>query len=537
MLTAQPAESNQKLPHINGKPAVATVNNEAITLEEFNEVLKSIEHDHMETGGSAEKIDYTGILNRMIDEKLFLAEARNIGLHQLPEVKRSINENSVKILTKLLVRKELRDVEADMEEVDELYKEATRELKVTSLLFEDEDKAKAAAGELESGKDFDEIVKDLTKEGEIKEVLEGTYLKRRELWPEVVKITDDMETGSVSPVIPINQGYLILRLEDIRYTEENEKIKESLIRRSLKKQREKALYEYSDALIEKYVKVDDDILNSIDYDTSVENFETLMKDTRVLATIKGSDPVTVAELSESFKESFYHGVEDHIKRKRLNDKKEELLEELLQKKVFLMEAKKQGLDKTASYKKKLENFENSLLLGLFIQKVITPGIKFTEEELKTYFEENAEEYTYPRMDKIWSLAFHTMEDAKSAIAKLRKGSDFKWLSANAENQVPEDSKGLLTFNGNILSHDNLPQDIRGLLDDITIEDYRLYSSPEGYYYVLYVQDIYPSGQKNYEEVKKELAEQVYNDKISKELKEWSDKLKEHYKVEIYFKSF
>lgn len=535
MFAAQSAASSQNLPVIKGKEVVALVNNEPITLEEFSRSLASIEHETMDADTSAAKVDYAGILNRMIDEKLFLQEARNIGLHELPEVKRSIDDNSQRILAKLLVRKELKNIEADQEEVDRLYKEATKELKITGVVFEKENDAKAMAEQIEAGKSFDETVKKAVEDGTVKESLEGRYLKNRDLWPQVADVVSGMETGSISPVISLGQGFVIFRLDDVRFTDDPD-VKEKIIHSSIKIQREKALYEYSDTLIDKYVKINDKVFDSVDYDISVEQFDKLLEDNRVIAKVRGGEPVTVRELSASFKNKFYHGVADHIKRNKLNDRKKELLEKILQKRVFLIEARKQGLDKTESYRTKIENFKKALILGSFMEKVVTPGIKLNEDELRDYYKKNASDYTYPEMMRIWSIAFRTMDDAKDAIAKLRKGTDFKWLSANAEGKVGEDEADLM-FQGNIISARNLPADIHELLQGIDQEDYRLYTGTDGFHYVLYVPDVYPSKQKSFAEVKKELAEIIYNDKIKKEMKDWSDKLKDYYKVEIYLTKF
>jgi len=113
----------------------------------------------------------------------------------------------------------------------------------------------------------------------------------------------------------------------------------------------------------------------------------------------------------------------------------------------------------------------------------------------------------------------------------------KWLRDNSEGLVDKYTAGVLDYNGVIINPHNLPKEAHDALSGAVANDYRLYESSEGHFYVLHVKDVYPSKPGLFEKVKKEIAEKVYNDKITEAVKDWSDKLKAHYKVEIFFKDF
>ena len=70
----------------------------------------------------------------------------------------------------------------------------------------------------------------------------------------------------MSPIIPIKVGYVILRLEDVRYTENPEAMKEAK-EEALKRKKVQVLQDYNNALIKKYAKVNQDVLNRIDYES------------------------------------------------------------------------------------------------------------------------------------------------------------------------------------------------------------------------------------------------------------------------------
>ena len=534
-LMASPGNASEgKLPVIEGKQIVAMVNHEPITSEEFGSFLADIEHETMSSEEKPEAVDYVGILDRLINEKLFLLEASNIGLDTLPEVIGNIDENSRRTMAQLLVKQEVTNINVDEEEVDRQYKEAVKELKVTGALFKQESDARKVQEELGAGTPINDIIKRVIAEGNATEVMEGKYLKKRDLLSKADEVLSEMEIGSVSDVVEFDKGFLIIKLDDIRYPEEPE-VREKIHRILWKNAKGIAVEEYIKSLLKKYVEVDQTMLDSVNYDTSDEEYKKMLEDERIVARIKKEKPVTVGDLTAAFEKKLFHGVED--RQKQLNNRKEKMLNEILRKRVLVHEAKKHRIDKSDTYNDKIKQFKKSLVITLFIEKVIATSIKLNEEELKAYYDEHRDSYSTPKMMKIDSLVFTMREKAESAIATLRSGTEFKWLSANATGQVGKDTQGLLNFEGNILSVSSLPEAVQKVLSGIDSEDFRLYESEDGYFYVLYIQKVFPSTLRQYQEVRNTIAKDLYNIKMTEAVNNWSAKLKEHYPVEVYLTEF
>jgi len=536
-LVVSPGDAaEEKVPVIEGKKIVAMVNHEPITSEEFGKYLANIQH--AETGGEkkAGGLNYSEILNRLIDEKLFLQEARNIGIDELPEVKTSIDENARKTLAKLLVRKNLKDIKVDSEAVDKRLREVTAEYKISAVVFEAEEEARKMEKALSSGTAFDDALKNAVAGGKTLESVEGEYLKKSDLMPGVSDVISTMKTGDVSPVIKFKKGYAVVRLEDIRNPEDPE-MRERIRSALLRDQREMALYDYKQLLIKKYVTIDEKLLDSIDFDASQEDFNKLLKDRRVLARVRGDGPVTVQDLAKEFQAEYFHGIQEPVSRKQLNSKKAETLDNALEKKVLVLEAKKEGFDKTQEYKDRIDRFKRTILFEQFMNKVIVSDIRLTEDELRKYYSEHADSFTSPEMIRIDSLVFNDRGKAEDAVKTLRSGTEFKWLKENSEGLVSSDAKGVLNFSGRVLSVNVLPGDVQNVLSGVSSGDFRLYESPTGYSYVLYAEQVYPSSISPYEEVKDEILKILYNQKVRESVKEWAGKLKAHYPVEIYIKEF
>ena len=534
LLTGLPGYgSEKKLPVIDGKTAVATVNDEPITLEELNQAIGA---SHAERSGEkkAGRIDYSAIVNRLVNTKLILLEARNMGIQDLPAVKDMVDSFSNESLMALLLEDQVKDVRAKDDEVEEVYKESVKEWKIKSVAFGKEDEAKKIAGEMQGNNSFDDIVSKAVAAGIAKGQAEG-FLKDKDLKPAVASLVAKMDVGSVSPVVSVGKDtFMIFKLEEVRYPEEldPEAWKKAQIQVRNRKRIE-AARNYLDELKKRYVTINEKLLEDLDYQAEEPGFEKLLQDTRVIAEIKGGEPVTVGDLSRALEQKFYHGVEVAIKNKRINDDKNRVLEDMLEKRLLRKEALSKGLGDTEIYRNRVREYKNKVVFDKFVKMVIVPDIRLKAAELRDYYEKNSDEYTYPEMMRIKSLVFRKKSDAVNALDKLVKGTDFTWLSYNATDQVDRSTEGLLDFAGKLLTVNSLPEGVRKAVSGAKPGDFRLYASPEGHYYVLYIYHLAPARLQPFEDVKEKIATEVFNNKVKKAVEDYADKLKEYYPVRIY----
>jgi hypothetical protein len=123
----------------------------------------------------------------------------------------------------------------------------------------------------------------------------------------------------------------------------------------------------------------------------------------------------------------------------------------------------------------------------------------------------------------------------AALNKLQKGTDFNWLSSNAEGQVNEESKGLLKFEGRLITLSSLPEDLETIVAQSKLGDFRLYASSQGHFYVLYIYHLVPAKPQPFEDVKKKIAKTVFKEKLKEAVELYAAKLREYYPVKIYSK--
>jgi hypothetical protein len=525
--------SEEKLPVIGGKRIVATVNDEVITLKEFKEELASLQEAGAKKGSQGK--EEGELLKRLINARLIIQEARRMGLDELKELKERVEVFSRVTLREELIERYIKDIKPDEKEVEKAYRESIKMLKIKSILFEKEENAKKMEGEIKSGKDFDEVLKKFLADKLGKGSQEPEYLKAKDLLPPIAEAVSKMKVGTVSPVIPIDSRFFILKLEDIRF-HDDPMAKEQARQEVLLKKQQEAVIQYDKDLKKKYVKVNEGLFKSLDFESKEPGFEKLLKDKRAVAEIKGENPITVGEFADYMKQQLFHGVERAVEGKKLNKKKNQILDEMLQKRILRKEALRLGIDKTGGYKNKVKEYENSLIFGAFVQKAVAPDVKLKEEELKANYDEHIKEYTYPEMMKIVSLVFGKRDDAERAVANLRKGTNFQWMKENAEGQIDQETKGVLNFDGRLLTTKDLPEGVQKAVTGAKTGDFRLYESPKNHFYVLYIQEEIPSKPQPYAEVREKIAKKIYNEKLTKAVEEYAGKLRAVSDVKIYLKN-
>jgi parvulin-like peptidyl-prolyl isomerase len=511
----------QDLPVINGKKVVANVNDEWITLDEY------VRERAMAPDGNS-----SGLLQRLINTRLILQEANRMGLDELKEIENMLDAFSRVTLREALMERRVKEVKVDEKEVESLYKEWVKEWKMSSVLLEKEETAKKMIEEIKAGKPFDELVKHWVVEGRAKQGEQGQFLKAKEVEPQIAAVVSKMKVGSVSPIIPISSGFVIVKLDDIRYPKDPETLKQAR-GEALKLKKVQVLKDYSSVLTGKYAKIDQEVLKSINYESEHPGFDALLKDRRVVAEIKGEKSIHVWELTEHLKMQFYHGVEKAIEMKRLNSKKGAALDEMIYKRVFRKEALRMGLDKTENYKNKVQEYKNSLLFGAFVNKAIIPDIQLKEDETRAYYHEHRKEYSSPEMVKITSLAFSKRAEAEEAMERLRKGAEFQWVVAHGTGRVDPNTKDLLIFDGKWVATQILPEGLQKAIHGAKAGEYRLYEGTEGYFYILDVQEFLAARPQPYEEAKETIKKKMFEEKVKKSVEDYAGKLRIVSKITVY----
>lgn len=524
----------QALPVQDGRPAVASVGGEPIALDEFLLQLETPDAAAHLAAGRATASEL-GVLDRLITVRLLVQEAATMGLGELPEIRKQVDVASRQILRDVLMDQLVRDVTVDDAAVEEAFKALVREWRTTSVLFQTEEAASKAREAIAKGADYAEVAADAVARKLATADHDDGYHQAKDYLPAIVDALAKLDVGQVSPVIRIEAGFALVKVVDIRYPEDAD-AREEARQAVLAKRRQSALETHEQALRDQLVVVKKEVLDSLDYDAESPGMDALLADGRVVADIKGGNPVTVGDLTDYMRMQTFHGGDQPGRGKRLNARKQAALDATLTRRLLNMEALRLGIDRTHAYVDRLNAFEDGLVFNAFVQKVIVPESKMREEEVRTHYDQHRDDFAYPSMLKIRGLAYATRGAAESAVEKLRAGADYGWLATTSEGQVDKAAPGLLTFDAaRPVATDSLPEGARKALADAKAGDVRLYASPEGHYYALAVQEVVAPGARPYDEVREAIAKKLYGEKLQRNVEAYAAKLRALSTVEVYLK--
>ncbi len=117
-----------------------------------------------------------------------------------------------------------------------------------------------------------------------------------------------------------------------------------------------------------------------------------------------------------------------------------ILDQIINKELVLMDAKKNLYEHDAEFKAELEKLKNELLANFYVDKVLR-DVKVGESEVKKYFDEHAEEFQGEESVKASHILVETEEKAKDILAKIEKGEMTFEDAAKAFSSCPSSQQG------------------------------------------------------------------------------------------------
>lgn len=517
--------------HFDDTP-VAAVEGEVIRMSALRDAL-AMAHQERQGATSAGRFDVSAILDRLIGVKLMIHEARQIGLDELPEFKKEIEKFKEMRLREVLKREVVEGLKVDEALAQKTYEDLVREWKLRSILFNTEDAAAEMKRSVARGADFEKLGAEVLADKRATAIAEGHFLAADSMLPQVREAVSAMAVGDVSDPIKTPQGFALLRVEEMRYPEKPD-VRARSRQTTLEVQARELLEAFVSGLAKKHTRDRGARIKALDLDAPKPGFEALQKDKRVLITISGEAPIRVMDLANAIAAKLFHGVPSTKEAQKLTRKKYPMLRGMLTKRLLRKEAVRRGLQDSETYRAAIDEFSDSLLVNLFISRAVEPSVNVTEQDAKQYFEENIERFSFPEFYALQGICFPQRPLAEAALAELQRGTQLRWLLANAEGQTPAEVQQL-AFGGNLVSGGALDSALRALLKDANKGDSVLYEGPDKLFYVIQLAGRVEAKAQPYAGARSTVVKAVYSQKLNAALGEWIGKLREGYDVSVYLR--
>src|SRR5512140_3473851 len=333
--------AGQTLPVRNGRPVVAAVNADTISLDEFVSEVGSAADRARLLQGRATAADLEA-LDRLVTIKLIVQDATSMGLAEAAEIRKQVDVTSREILREVLYAKLTQGVRPDPAAVDKIFKDKVRQWKTTSLLFSDKAAAERARKEIAGGAAFADVAARAAAAKAARTDGDNAYHPRTDYLPQILEAMAPLQVGQVSPVIQIPAGFVVLRVVDMRYPPNAEALAAAQ-KQVLSQQQEVALKAHEQVLRRQYVTIHKAVLDALSFAAANPRLEALLRDKRSVADIKGSAPLTVGDLTDYLRMQFYHGSDQARQFKKMDEMKGVAFDAMLGRRLLNAEAVRLGI--------------------------------------------------------------------------------------------------------------------------------------------------------------------------------------------------
>ena len=297
--------------------------------------------------------------------------------------------------------------------------------------------------QLKNGADFETLAREKS-EDEASSINGGSIgnIQRRRLYISLDSALFTLKEGEISGIIKSPAGYHILKAQKIipvkSIDEEYEEMKSEFKRGYIYKNE---LNKFSEELLSKSnFQYNIDGLNFLKtkFDTSVVfnkiNLDSLLADGKSTVELASFDSgkVIIDDLINYIKSDREAGIA-----KPKEENLEKFIKESAKTKVLRLAANKESIDTTEQFKSLFNEFVNGLLIFKIDQEELYPSIKISDEDIKSYYEQNKEKY---KVTKDGKTEYKNLEDAKPEIMNDLQALKFKETEKkyidNLKNKYP-----------------------------------------------------------------------------------------------------
>jgi parvulin-like peptidyl-prolyl isomerase len=469
---------------------------------------------------SAGSMNISRYVNKLIDDRLLVHEARTAGMDQLPEIKQAIVAYLLRESVVRLHKEEIVDkVSITEDEMRDYYRKNYEQFKLGIIEVKSEGEAGEILGRLKNGADFAELVRKFSthhskeKQGEI-------ALKRMGMSSEVYNAVSVLNIGEYSNVIKPGNAYYILKLLDKSTPPENEfdNVKGGIKKELRKRKENERSDEYLKTLRARAkITIQDGLLAELKKDRAGKEPEKGI-DKQPLVEVNG-EVLTAGEFLSMMNNAGKRSDED-------------VVNSWIERKLIDEEALGRHYEKQPDLWSALDRYENELLKITFIRRIIQPQVKVTDEALKEYFTTHQKDYMKPARYRVQLITAKTEEDAKEIMNNLQNGADFSWVAKRKSVDASAPDGGERGW----ITKAELPKQAREIIDTMNAGDISpIINAGENAYLIYKLQDKHKEEVEDFDKVREPVFQAFFNEQMNVLLEKYLTQLKTGARIKVYDK--
>ncbi|HEX3109648.1 MAG TPA: peptidylprolyl isomerase [Thermoanaerobaculia bacterium] len=490
---------------------LAIVNGEPITVHALISAFSERHAGHAKfLGGYGEARSFLGI---MVEERLFIQEAYNVGLDRDETVQRLVSERENEKISAKLVHDEIDEKsKVSPDEVKAVWKDSLSFfLQVRQIAVETKSEAEEIRAALLSGADFDELARTCSKVASSKN---GGHLMVNwgQFGPEWERVVFALQPGELSPVIETTDGYELVLVEgrlDVPpppFDKVSAQIESALtVRKSEARKRA-----FSDELFAKY-HVQLAPVDKAAPDSIIATWDGGGK-------LKFRDAVSAADLQ----------LWKQFTPKRAQYELESRIRATINEPLAILEARARKFNEDPDIADMIAKYRETMMENALFRGHVLKDVTVSDDEIAKYYDAHKTEFVEPEQRHVAHILVPTEKEANAIYEQLKSGADFSQLarkySKDAETALYDGKLGWIT-------EEKVPPSFRQVL---TLEPGTIskpIKSDHGWH-IVQVSDVKPKRQLALDEVKDRAKEKARAAKEQSVQNFWLEKLRAAAKVTI-----
>lgn len=203
--------------------------------------------------------------------------------------------------------------------------------------------------------------------------------------------------------------------------------------------RRAAVARYVEQLKKRYgARVDTKLLATLDYASPDPQVQARLRDGQEVVASGPAGTLTVKELSQEIRFTYFHGLEDRADAAEIRDR---VCDEWVVESVLRQEIKAHRLDQRPFFRRAAREIEQSLVRDEALASITSFNFKPSDKEVAAYYAAHKEELRAPAKVKVQSALIKDQVAARRFAERLRQGAKLKWLA----ERTPEVQAGITPF--------------------------------------------------------------------------------------------
>lgn len=247
-----------------------------------------------------------------------------------------------------------------------------------------------------------------------------------------------------------------------------------------------------------------------------------MPEERILASVAG-ETISEGDVNEMIMSMGQRGAAYNNQRGR-----EAILEQLINKKLLLLDAKRNLFEREPEFKEQMARVKEELLSNYCIEKIVK-DVRITEKEVEDFFNAHKEEFVAPERINVSHILVDSEEECLKIMDELNGGLAFEEAAKKYSSCPSKDAGGAL---GDATRGQFVPEFENAAFDAEVGKITGPVKTQFGYH-IIRVNDKAPSGAMEFDAVRDGLREKLLQDKQQKAYQSKINQLKIMYIVDKF----